>query len=48
MPSIFAIRIRIILILTIVLACGLIFAQAPQRFDIVITNNHIVDNTSSP
>jgi len=48
MPSIFAIRIRIILILTIVLACGLIFAQAPQRFDIVITNGHIVDGTGSP
>src|ERR1700757_2009120 len=43
-----AIQIRIILELTIVLAGGLLFAQAPQRFDIVITNGHIIDGTGSP
>src|ERR1700746_1838035 len=48
MPFSFAIRIRIILELTIVLAGGLLFAQAPQRFDIVITNGHIIDGTGSP
>jgi dihydroorotase/N-acyl-D-amino-acid deacylase len=48
MPFSFAIRIRITLALTIVFACGLLFAQVPQRFDIVITNGHIIDGTGSP
>src|SRR5215467_11738798 len=48
MPSIFAVRIPITLALTIVLACGLLVAQSPQAFDIVITNGHIIDGTGSP
>src|SRR5215468_5267892 len=48
MPCIFAVRKRITLALTIVLVCGSLFAQAPQAFEIVITNDHIIDGTGSP
>src|SRR5215469_9980789 len=48
MSSSFAIRIQVALALTIVLTCGLLFAQAPQPLDIVITNGHIIDGTGSP
>src|SRR5262247_4929103 len=48
MPSIFTVRTGITLALTIVLACGLLVAQTPQAFDIVITNGHIIDGTGSP
>jgi dihydroorotase/N-acyl-D-amino-acid deacylase len=48
MSSSFAIRIQVALALIIVLACGLLFAQAPQPLDIVITNGHIIDGTGSP
>ena len=48
MSSIFATRTRIAVVLTIVLACGALFAQSPHSFDIVITNGHIIDGTGSP
>lgn len=48
MSSIFATRTRIAVVLTIVLACGVLFAQSPHSFDIVITNGHIIDGTGSP
>jgi N-acyl-D-amino-acid deacylase len=48
MPSIFAIRIRNTLTFAIVMTCGLLIAQGPQPFDLVITNGHIIDGTGSP
>src|ERR1700760_26078 len=48
MPSMFVIRIRITFALAAVLVSELAFAQAPQPFEVVITNGHIIDGTGSP
>src|ERR1700688_4402272 len=39
---------RVLLVAVIALSCSSLWSAAPLSFDIVITNGHIIDGTSSP